>query len=230
MAFGEQVTEHLRNAIVSGDLRRGERLIEEQLAGQFGVSRGPIRDALRRLEIESLVESRRSGTYVRGITEADIDELYSLRLAIESLAANLVMDRAGTEGWRQLAEIVQQMDTVADTGDAEAFALADIHFHEALYALSQHKRIHDIWRQYEPMLATLLRATVILDDDLRQTADKHRVLLEVLKSGDHEVAAAELRDHLENSHQRMLRAHRHATTTEPTRDSHDQNKQAEGRA
>lgn len=209
-AFGEQVTEQLRNAIVRGNLPVGQRLVEEQLAGQFGVSRGPIRDALRRLEQESLVESRGTGTYVMGIVDADIDELYSLRQAVEGLATDLAMEHTSSTGWTKMALLVDVLEKAADDGDHDVFAATDIEFHSLIYVLSGHRRLSDIWHQYAPMLTTLLRTTVLEDIDLHDSAAKHRFLLDLMMSGDREAVAAELRDHLENSHQRMLTEHRKA--------------------
>lgn len=207
-AYGEQVTEYLRDAIVRGELPVGKRLVEEHLAEQFGVSRGPVRDALRRLEIEGLVESRGIGTYVIGITETDIDELYSLRQAVECLAVDLAMERTADSGWGEMTALVGVLEKAADSHDREAFAAADIQFHSLIYALSGHRRLSDIWHQYAPILTTLLRTTIFVDVDLHESAAKHRLLLELMTSGDQMAVAAELRDHLEGSHQRMLHARR----------------------
>lgn len=214
-AYGVQVTEYLRNAIVQGELPVGERLVEEHLANQFGVSRGPIRDALRRLEQESLVESRGTGTYVVGIAESDIDELYSLRQAVESLAAELAMDRTPATGWGDMADLVRVLEQTADAQDHDEFATADIQFHSSIYALSGHRRLSDIWRQYAPILTTLLRTSVLKDADLHESAAKHRLLLELMISGDKAAVAAELKEHLEGSHQRMLDTHRSSQDGKP---------------
>ncbi|MEO6826184.1 MAG: GntR family transcriptional regulator [Microbacteriaceae bacterium] len=213
-AYGEQVTEYLRDAIVQGELPVGMRLVEEHLAHQFGVSRGPIRDALRRLERESLIESRGTGNYVVGIAEADIDELYSLRQAVESLAAELAMDRTTPDGWAEMTSLVRDLEAAAETQDHTGFAAADIQFHSRIYTLSGHRRLADVWQQYAPILTTLLRTAVLKDADLHESAAKHRLLLELMTAGDKPAVAAELKDHLEGSHQRMLASHRNSQTGE----------------
>jgi len=207
-AYGEQITGHLRDAIVRGALPVGQRLVEEHLAEQFGVSRGPIRDALRRLEAESLVESRGAATYVLGIAEADIDELYSLRQAIEGLAVQLAMERSRDSDWAELAVLVEALDRAAMARDHETFAGLDTQFHSLIYAHSGHRRLADIWEQYAPILTTLIRSTLDVDADLQESADKHRLLLELMMSGDHPAVAAELHNHLEGSRSRMRDAHR----------------------
>lgn len=207
-AYGEQVCEHLRESIVSGQLAVGHRLVEKQLADQFDVSRGPIRDALSQLERESLVASHGTGTYVIGIADTDIDELYSLRGAIETLAVDLAIERSNDNDWQEMAALAAELEKAADDGDRKAFAAADIRFHSLIYTFSRHRRLTEIWQQYAPMLTTLLRRTVLVDADLHASAAKHRLLLELMMVGDHAVVAAELREHLENSHRSMIAAHR----------------------
>lgn len=205
--FGEQVTDGLRDRIVRGLLPPGMRLVEESLAKQFGVSRGPIRDALRQLDTEGLVESRQPGVYVVGIAESDIEELYSLRDAIETLALRLAMDRVPEAGWDRMRAFVDALEQSADERDAERFATLDIEFHSLIYTLSGHRRLADIWGQYAPILMTLLRTTVLEDLELHDSARKHRRLYELIIGGDQGQAVAELKDHLDGSRQHMLSSH-----------------------
>lgn len=207
-AFGEQITDHLRDSLVNGEFAPGQRLTEEELAARFGVSRGPVRDALRQLANERLVSSGRSGTYVIGISENDIAELYLLRQAIETLAASLAMDRVPGDGWGEMAAAVEDLERAADAHDERAFAEADVRFHSMIYEYSGHRRIRDVWNQYSPILTRLLKQTILVRDDLVPTAAKHRLLLDLLRGDDHAAVEAELRDHLEDSHQRMVLAFR----------------------
>lgn len=214
-AFGEQITDHLRDALVGGELKPGERLTEEDLAAHFGVSRGPVRDAFRQLANERLVRTGRSGTYAIGISESDIGELYILRQAIETLAASLAMDRTPLDGWDEMAQAVKALDDAADAADEHSFAAADIYFHTLIYELSGHQRLNDVWNQYAPILTRLLQETIFDRGDLHSTAERHRLLLQQLMAKDHEAVATELRDHLEESHQRMIAALRKRAGTTP---------------
>src|SRR5437764_11130394 len=85
-ALGTQLVEQLRALVLSDELVPGTHLVEGRLAEDFGVSRGPVRDALRQLEVEGLVETRKRGVFVRGLSDDDLRELYSLRGALEGLA------------------------------------------------------------------------------------------------------------------------------------------------
>jgi GntR family transcriptional regulator of gluconate operon len=210
-AFGEQITDHLRDSLVNGEFRPGQRLTEEELAAKFGVSRGPVRDALRQLANERLVSSGRSGTYVIGISEDDIAELYLLRQAIETLAASLAMDRVPADGWGEMLHAVVDLERTADAHDEHGFAEADVRFHSLIYQYSGHRRLGDVWNQYSPILTRLLKQTILVRDDLVPTAARHRLLLDLLRGDDHAAVEAELRDHLEDSHQRMVLAFRRRT-------------------
>jgi GntR family transcriptional regulator of gluconate operon len=202
--LGAIVAQRLRLLIVRGELSAGSRLVEDTLADQFGVSRGPIRDALRTLESEGLVEARKRGIFVVGLSVAEISDLYALRESIESLAVTLAIQRAARTEWQQADACVDEMRAAAARGDREAFGDADTRFHRTLYALSKHRRLHDLWNQYEPILATLLQETVHVNTDLGESAEDHERLLALIVSGDVESSLAELHDHLSHSAETMM--------------------------
>jgi GntR family transcriptional regulator of gluconate operon len=207
-SLGEQVGAALRDLIIRGDLAAGTHLVEDALAAEYDVSRGPIRDALRQLEGEGLVESRRRGIFVVGISLRDIEDLYSLRDAIEELALRLAMQRATPEQWREGSRMVDAMRSAADRRDETAFAQADIEFHALLYRLSGHRRLVDVWGQYEPILTSLLQVTVAEDVDLHPSAEDHQRLLDIVATGDEEAAVAAIREHLDGAKHRMIHAYR----------------------
>ncbi len=204
-ALGSQVAAALREAIAAGEVMRGERLIEIELAEQFGVSRGPIRDAIRILQLEGLVESQSPGVVVTGIDQEAINEVYSLRGAIEGLAVRLVVARRGDGAYEDIVRHVEAMERAATANDAAAFAQADVAFHNEICLVSGHKRLADVWQRYEAIMMTLLRLTISLDQDLSVSASKHRSLLELIRSGDSDAAETELVSHLEGSRARMVK-------------------------
>ena len=204
-ALGSQVAAALREAIAAGEIMRGERLIEVDLAERFGVSRGPIRDAIRILQLEGLVESQSPGVVVTGIDEDGINEVYSLRGAIEGLAVQLTVARRDQERYDGIARHVEAMERAALDNDPAAFAKADVAFHNEICLASGHKRLADVWQGYEAIMMTLLRLTISLDQDLAASAAKHRSLLELIKTGNSGAAEAEFADHLEGSRARMVK-------------------------
>ncbi len=210
-SYSEQITNTLRDLIVRGALAVGERLVEISLAKQFGVSRGPIREALWQLETEGLAVSRGSGTYVVGISVSDVDELYALRDAIETLALTLAMKKAKQDEWDVLDPIVARLKAAADAGNVDAVAQADIDFHRSIYSLSRNRRLTEVWDRYAPILTTLLRISIEGHADLQDPASRHHRLVEVIRSGNLEKAVAELKDHLQDSHRRTLSVKRSMT-------------------
>lgn len=203
-SLGPRVAAELRIAIAAGEFAPGERLIEVDLAEQFGVSRGPIRDALRILQAEGLIEHQLPGMVVIGIDHDSINEIYSLRTAIEGLAIRLAVARYDESKFGEIKRVVDTMQRAAETNDAAAFAQADVAFHNEIFVLSGHKRLADIWQQYQAIMMTLLRLTISLDQNLLQGAEKHRVLLDLIRSGDTAAVETELVNHLEGSRTRMV--------------------------
>ena len=206
-ALGDQVAQLLRERIIRGDIRADTHLVEDQLADTFDVSRGPVRDALRTLDAEGLVESRRRGVFSVGLSSSDIRDLYALREAIECLAVDLAITRATAADWVRGSALVDAMDRAATLDDHDAFAEADSSVHPLLYELSGHRRLAAIWAQYSPVLETLLRATVSTDADLATSARDHRGLLALIQAGDADATATELRGHLHRSRDRMIHSY-----------------------
>lgn len=202
-ALGEQVADIIRRRIVHGELTKGDRLTEESVADEFGVSRGPVRDAVSQLVYEGLVELRRPrGIYIKGLTGEDIEQLYSLRAALEQLAVKRAM-AADDARWKPAEELTDQMARAADSGDHGAFYRADVSFHSMFYELANHPRLLATWRQYEPTFTALLDVTINHDEDLHESAQSHRALYDTIRSGDAEAVARELDDHLRRAEERM---------------------------
>lgn len=136
----------LMRAIVRGELRSGDPLIETELAAQLGISRGPVREALVQLEHIGLAEKvPYKGTYVSQLTEQDVHELYTIRSPVEGLAARLIAGRRDSAAVVQLAEIVARMGCVGEGDDTTALVELDFLFHDTLCRLSKHKLLYQIW-------------------------------------------------------------------------------------
>ena len=194
--------------IIRRDLAPGTHLVEDSFAAEFDVSRGPMRDAFRLLAAEGLVESRKRGTFVRGLSPDDIEDLYSLRNAIESLAVRLAISRSNEKDWDGLEQLMEQMRVAADSGNHDAFAKSDISYHSMIYQLARHHRLWDVWNQYVPILRTLLQVSVGEEEDLHVSAKDHRFLLDLMRSGATERAVAEITLHLQRAQARTIDAYR----------------------
>lgn len=204
-ALGQHVVDHLRRLIITGELQAGTHLVESQLSESFDVSRGPVRDALRQLETEGLVESRRRGVFVIGLTGEDIEELYVLRQALEAEAVRLCME-AGSP-LPEAHSALQRMSVAAERSDPAAFAEADLAFHSAFYVHSGHRRLGSVWQQYRPTFAGMLSVTNAEDRELTPTYRNHVELLDLIVAGDHAAVVPALREHIDGSRTRMLTAY-----------------------
>ena len=135
--------EKLENDIIQGVYPRGEILTELKLVDQLGVSRTPIREALRRLEQERLIEDTGKGSRVVGITEEDLEDIMNIRQRIEGLAAYYATKNMTPEGLAQLTHIADLQDFYFDKGDAELLRQVDEQFHDTICYLSKRTVIVD---------------------------------------------------------------------------------------
>ena len=124
----------LREAILRGDLRPGERLMELQLAAKLGVSRTPIREAIRMLEQEGLaVTMPRKGAEVAGMTLKDMEDALEIREALDDLAVRIACDKITDEQLKHLTDVKEQFEQSTKTGDVKKIAHADVNFHDVIY-------------------------------------------------------------------------------------------------
>ena len=207
-ALAALAADRLRDMITRGALRPGERLKEVELANGMQVSRGPIREAISILASEGLLEIRRHrGARVITMTATDIEEVYSLRLAIERLA----MQRAAT---RMTPEILDAMDAVIEqmrttTGRehfAESVAL-DLDFHDLVYEAAGHERLIRTWHLVRSQVSVFLHARTDTDYFQGTAADKHAALRDVLASGDADAAVRSIEQHIGWALERLIPSH-----------------------
>ena len=135
----------LRQAILKGELRPGERLMEIQLAQRLGVSRTPVREAIRKLELEGLVLMvPRKGAEVAEITVKDLEDVLEVRAALEELAAKIACDHITDEQLQELKRAAGDFKKVLDTDDLTSCVQADMRFHEIIYNATDNARLLQI--------------------------------------------------------------------------------------
>ncbi|PPG43851.1 GntR family transcriptional regulator [Pseudoclavibacter sp. RFBA6] len=205
-ALGEQLAAVLRDQIVRRQRQPGTHLVEDALAQEHDVSRGPVRDALRLLEAQGLVESRRRGFFVVGLTQDDINDLYELRESIEITACLRAIEHVTPTQIAEAREIVAEMVKHAEKSAADDFAEADMRFHALLYVMGGNRRLQDVWVAHESVFASLMQLTVEEDVDLRPSALDHGRLVDLIELGDSKELESVLRDHLDGARTRMAHA------------------------
>lgn len=180
-----QVGERLVQAIVEGRLAPGQRLVEAELARQMGISRAPLREAARRLEQRGLLVAHpRRGFFVRELSLGEVDDLYGVRIMVESYAGRLAAERAGPAGLEELSRRIDELRRLASAGKEAALVEADLEFHRSICALSGNRRL---LRLFDDMAIDVRMVIAMIDhlyDDPMVIAETHRPLLEALGGGD----------------------------------------------
>lgn len=194
----EQTADVLRNAIVSGELKPGQRLFETDIAEQLGISRAPVREALRQLEQEGLIVSTPyRETRVATTSEVEIQEvLLPIRSTLEIFALRRIMAGNPAEAIAVLQPIVETMREAAAANDRTGVAEADIEFHKALIHLAGHPHPIRIWNS----IASLIRGSFLLAATKRgldHTVAGHDELLRAMAAGEVAPAEALLQQHME---------------------------------
>lgn len=185
----EIVYEELKLLILTGKISPGMRLMEEELAEDMGVSRTPIREAIRKLEKEGLItiEPRR-GAYVSQISTKDMVEILEVRQNMEGLAAALAAERMSPEGKQQLKEITEAYEAAFEAGDMAEMIRCDTKFHHIIVEATQNKILVQMVEQLQELV---LRFRYIYYDNFKRAEKmlaEHRSIYEAIISGDAEAA------------------------------------------
>ena len=203
-SLADQVFDRLENDIIQGVYPKGEILTELKLVEQLGVSRTPIREALRRLEQERLIEDAGKGSRVLGITESDLFDIMTIRERVEGVAAYYATKNITAEGKKELTHLVDLQEFYYEKRDAERLRQVDDQFHDAICLLSGRTVITDT---LIPLHRKTRRYRRISMDDWTRTADtmqEHKNIYQAIVSGDAELAKELTTKHIENAKELML--------------------------
>jgi DNA-binding GntR family transcriptional regulator len=211
----DEVTTQLRIAILNGTFAPGEKIRQADVARQLGVSRGPVREALRSLIAEGLVQDEpRRGTFVTTLTPDDVREIFDVRVALEVRAAQLVIANGNTEA--TVADMSKALDDMEDglrSGDQQQVEAADVAFHAAHVAGSANQRLIRLYAMHSDPVRQLLR----MDNRQLLRADEgdprsggglieeHRAILAELQLGAAGDVAKVVTDHIEDARDRLIR-------------------------
>lgn len=207
----ELVFESLREAIIQGRLKPGERLMEMQLADEMGVSRTPVREAIRKLELEGFVVMiPRKGAYVAGISVKDIVDIFEVRAALEALAAGLAAERITDEELEDLERILVQISEVSDRKDLNAIVETDTNFHELIYRACRNERLVQIITHLKEQIQRFRTTSLSQPGRSKDALGEHRAIVEAISERNVELAQTLAREHIENAEQSLLNAMRGA--------------------
>ncbi|HWI55315.1 MAG TPA: GntR family transcriptional regulator [Desulfobacteria bacterium] len=201
----EIVFETLREAIISATLKPGERLMEIQLAEEMGVSRTPVREAIRKLELEGFVVMvPRKGAYVAGISMKDIADVFEIRAAMEGLAAGLAAERITEEELEQLERILVKVGESVQNNNLEKLIEVDTEFHETLYKACRNERLVQIVSNLREQIQRFRTASLSTPGRMQFALQEHKKIVEAVSERNAELAQALAREHIENAENSML--------------------------
>jgi DNA-binding GntR family transcriptional regulator len=202
----EAVAGQLRDEILDGRLAAGSRLVEAELAERFGVSRGPVRDALQELARTGLaVDLPRRGTFVSSLTEGDLAEVYVIRRAIEEAAVRLTIERAGDDDIAAMFEALTAVETAYSGSDLAAAWEADMAFHRVYCRLSGNGRLLELFDQLASQTVLLMRTTLDSHASLGWTppVELHRSIAQAIADRDPDRATEAVGAHYQYTQDRL---------------------------
>jgi DNA-binding GntR family transcriptional regulator len=196
----------LREGILEGTFAPGEHLGEADLAERLQVSRGPVRDALSILAHEGLVIIEpHKGATVPLLSKEDVDEVYSLRLALETLAAKEAVRKATDADLDALSVALSKIPAAIESGDRRAVTDADLAFHEAFYLAAHHQRLYASWRLVRSQVSLCLFSRNTLATTRREiVVDEHARILDLLKGRETDELVAAVGEHLRGAYERLV--------------------------
>ncbi len=203
----ESVADYIRARIMAREYRPGERLVQDELAEQLGVSRTPIREALQKLSSEGyVVLSPHRGASVADFSLEELEEIYSVRIGLESYAAYLAAQRITEEELGELEAHLRKMDRVNERGDVKQLIRLNRGFHVAIYAAARQPRLYDLIIHYLDLAERYRRIFHSLTNRAEHTVDEHQELFDALRCHDADLATQLTREHLEQTASALVAA------------------------
>lgn len=206
----ELVLTSLREAIFNGTLKPRERLMEVQLAQELGVSRTPVREALRKLEQEGFINIiPRKGAYVAELSLKDIEDVFEIRIALEGLAASLCAERITGEELRELERLLLAKEIYIQHQDLQQVVVVDGDFHATLYQGSHNARLKNILENLRDQIQRYRTTSLSFPGRMDISLKEHRQILQAITKGDGAKASLLLQEHLQNTKKTLLEFLRH---------------------
>ena len=200
----ELVFDSLRKAIILGKLKPGERLMEIQLAEEMGVSRTPVREAIRKLELEGFVVMvPRRGAYVAGVSVKDIADVFEVRSALEGLAAGLAAERITEEEMEELEKVIH---LISGEEDILTVYKKDNEFHELIYKASRNHRLTQIITNLSEQINRFRLTSLSVPGRLKIAVDEHKKIIEAISDRNVDLAHSLACEHMENAEQNLINA------------------------
>ncbi|MTH54721.1 FCD domain-containing protein [Bacillus mangrovi] len=200
---GEKIACELRISIVSGLIENGTILSENKIAADFSVSRSPVREALKILGSENMVRLERMGAVVNGVTDRHIEEIYDVRLMIESFVFERLSKADTVPLSNELEKIFEMMKVAIKYGDADEFSFQDILFHETIIKAIDHSYILMIWNNLKPVMESLILLSMRVRfkekyEDFARVLANHELYIEAIRTKDRDLMIQSLHQNFDD--------------------------------
>ncbi len=210
----EVVFESIRGAIISGALRPGERLMEVQMAERLGVSRTPIREAIRKLELEGLVVMvPRKGAYVADLSIKDITDVLEIRAALEGLAAGLASLRISDEEIEELETAAMKFHKAIENDNFDAMIQHDIEFHEIIFRATRNEKLVQLSSNLREQVQRFREIYISKANKSKDLAREHYEIADAISKRNIDSAEKLARKHIENAENYILKIIENASNT-----------------
>ncbi|HSG22509.1 MAG TPA: GntR family transcriptional regulator [Azonexus sp.] len=196
-ALYQEVAERLRQRIFAHELTPGDWIDEQKLAEQYGISRTPLREALKVLAAEGLVELKpRRGCYVTEVSHQDIDDIFPLMAMLEGRCAFIAVQLAKPADIRDLKSIHEKLELAAKESRIDAFFEANQEFHRRIQELTNNRWLLSVIQDLRKVLKLSRLHSLSLEGRLQQSLEEHRIIMAAFEAGDAEKAEKSMHDHL----------------------------------
>lgn len=193
----EEVYESLKKSILHGKLKGGQRLIEETLAHQIGISRTPVREAFHKLERDDLVSKLPKGGFaVREFTREDVEEIFGIRSALESYAAYLATLHITQDKISQLEKKVKELENALEKGDDEKFVQLNTEFHDLIYKSCKSRKLLEMINNFRDYFYRYRSFLLHTEKGVNYSIDDHRHMLDAMKKKNPRLVERLVRNHL----------------------------------
>lgn len=202
LTLREKIVEFIKDAIINGKLKAGERVPEHDIANSFGISRTPIREAFRQLESEGFITVvPRKGAVVSTITAKDVSDFYAIKSLLEGYAARQACIKFTAKDVKKLETLNGQMQRSAEKGDVKGFFKLDNQFHDTFLALCGNDKLLQILHQMVEQFERLRIAALNLPERMVRSIKQHEEIIEAFKAKDSELIERLVRENAEFSAQ-----------------------------
>lgn len=194
------IFDRIREEILNNKYKVGEKIVEAKLAEELGVSRTPVREALKQLELDGLVENiPNRGVVVKGITTQDIADIYTIRMEIEGIAAKWCVERMDDTHIDTLKEIFELMEFYTFKKDVEKCFELNTKFHETIYMATKSRYLEHVLKDFQIFMKATRIKSLKTEGRMEDSLEEHKLILEALLNKEVPLAVERIKTHINNS-------------------------------